>query len=173
MIQIRHGNNFSSCYLYLQETQVKFGQKVKRGQLIGIPDSRWNIPSLMLLEEMNAIDPDKYGVNHNYMTYWDRDGDFEIGKEEQNKRVEKQYQLLQKIADSCTGPEKYTLLMKKHKHGHGVIKWSKIDTFQYVEYAYKKNPEKFSSLKQEQFEKIRKVFYNNQPIILTLPFKKG
>jgi hypothetical protein len=173
MVQIRHGNNFSSCYLYLQEPQVKFGQKVKRGQLIGIPDSRWNIPSLMLLEEMNAIDPDKYGVNHNYMTYWDGVSDFEIGKVEQNRRVEKQNQLLRVIADSCIGAEKYTLLMKKHKHGDRVVKWSKIDTFQYAEYAYKKNAEKFSSLKQKQFEKIKKEFYSNQPIILTLPFKKG
>ena len=107
------------------------------------------------------------------MTYWDGVSDFEIEKVEQNRRVEKQNQLLQEIADSCPGAEKYTLLMKKHKHGDRVLKWSKIDTFQYVEYAYKKNAEKFSSLKQEQFEKIRKEFYSNQPIILTLPFKKG
>jgi len=170
---IRHGNNYASFYLYLQEPQVKFGQKVKRGQLIGFADKRWNVLSLMLLEEGKPIDPDKYGIEHSYMTYWDGASNLEIDKAEQNKRLEKQRQLLQEVADSCTGPEKYTLLMKKHPHGERFQKWSKIDTFQYVEYAYRKNPEKFLSLKREQFEKIRKEFYSNQPIILTLPFKKG
>ena len=170
---IRHGNNYESFYLYLQEPQVKFGQKVKRGQLIGFPDSRWNVPSFLLTEELKPVDPDKYGIEHSYMTYWDGASNLEIDKAEQNKRLEKQRQLLQEVADSCTGPEKYTLLMKKHPHGERFQKWSKIDTFQYVEYAYRKNPEKFLSLKREQFEKIRKEFYSNQPIILTLPFKKG
>ena len=173
MVRMHHGVNYVSNYLYIDKLKVKFGQKVKRGQLIGFPDKRWNVLGLMLQEERKPIDSDKYGINHSYMSYWDGKSALEFDKAAQEKKLEKQRQLLQEVADSCTGPEKYTLLMKKHPHGERFQKGSKIDTFQYAEYAYKKNAEKFSSLKKEQFERIRKEFYSNQPIILTLPFKKG
>jgi len=173
MAVMRHGNNYGSCYLHLQQPEVKFGQKVERGQIIGLPDDRWNIPSLMLFERMNAIDPDNYGINHSFMTYWDGVTDLDIDKEEQNKRLEQQRQILQNIANLCSGPEKYTLLMMKHKHGNRFRKWSKIEIFRYIEYLYRKNPNKFFSLTKDQLEKMKKEFYDNQPIILTLPFKKG
>jgi hypothetical protein len=70
------------------------------------------------------------------------------------------------------GPEKYTLLRKKHK-GMFQYRWSNIEKFRYIEYLYQKKPETFPSLTKEQFEEMRKEFYSNQPIILTLPFKKG
>lgn len=173
MVEIRHGHYYTSNFFYLQKPRVKFGEKVKRGQLIGFPDKRWNVLSLILLEERKPIGPDKYGIKHSHMSYWDGKSALEFDKTEQEKRLEKQKQLLQEVADSCSGADKYTLLMKKHPHGERFLKWSKIETFQYIEYAYKKNPEKFSSLKKEQFENIRKEFYSNQPIILSLPFKKG
>ena len=172
-VRIQHGNNYSSWYLHLRQPEVKFGQKIERGQRIGFPDERWNIPSLMLPERINAIDPDNYGINHSFMTYWDGLTNLDIDKEEQNKRIENQRRILQEIAGLCSGSEKYTLLMMKHKRGDRVLKWSAIETFRYMEHLYKKNPQKFSSLTKDQLEKMKKEFYDNQPIILTLPFKKG
>lgn len=173
LVRIRHGDNYTSCYLHLEQPKVRFGQEVERGQRIGVPVWPWNIPTLMLLEQANAIDPDKYGINHSFMTYWDGVTDFEIGKKEQEKRVEKQAQLLRKIVGLCSGPEKYTLLMKKHKHGDRVIRWSKIEIFRYIEHVYQENPQKFPSLTKGQLKEMRKEIYDNQPIILTLPFEKG
>lgn len=172
MVRIRHGNKYSSCYLHLRQPEVKFGQKIERGQRIGFPDERWNIPSLILLKVANGIDPDNYGINHSFMTYWDGLTNLDIDKEEQNKRIENQRRILQEIAGLCSGSEKYTLLMMKHKRGDRSLKWSAIETFRYIEHLYKKNPQEFSSLTKDQVEKMRKRFYENQPIILTLPFEK-
>ena len=70
------------------------------------------------------------------------------------------------------GPEKYTLLSKKHK-AVKLFKWSNIEKFRYIEYLQQNKPETFPSLTKEQFSEMKKEFYYNQPIILTLPFKKG
>ncbi len=173
LVRVTHGNNYLSFYLHLKTPEVKFGQKMKRGQIIGYPDERWNMPRLSLdAEQEDTIDPNYFGKDHGFMDYWDGATDLEIGKDEQNKRVEKQIQILNKIAGMVEGPEKYTLLRKKHE-GVVLYKWSNIEKFRYIEYLHQNKPETFPSLTKEQFEEMRKEFYGNQPIILTLPFKKG
>jgi len=171
-VQIKHGSNFASVYLHLKQPKVKFGQKVERGQIIGHPDERWNMPRLWLIEIWELTDPNNYGVNHSFMTYWDGSTDLAIGKEEQNKRYEKQQQILNNIGGMAEGSEKYSLLKKKHK-GLWPYKWSNIEKFRYIEYVYQNKPDTFPSLTKEQFLEMKKEFYANQPIILTLPFKKG
>jgi hypothetical protein len=174
LVRITHGNNCGSFYLHLRQPEVKFGQEIKRGQIIGYPDERWNMPRLALysLGAEDMADPNNYGIDHGFMTYWDGAANLEIGMDEQNKRFETQQKLLYKIADMVEGPEKYTLLKKSHK---GVVqyRWSMIEKFRCVEYKYRNEPETFPSLTKEQFKEMRKEFYRNQPIILTLPFKKG
>jgi hypothetical protein len=171
MIRVSHGTGYKSFYLHLKKPEVKPLQKVKRGQIIGYPDERWNMPRLVFING-DATDPNNYGLGHDFMTYWDGNTDLDIGKEEQNKRYEIQQQIPNKIAGMVEGPEKYTLLRKKHK-GMFQYRWSNIEKFRYIEYLYQKKPETFPSLTKEQFEEMRKEFYSNQPIILTLPFKKG
>ncbi len=171
LVRVVHGTGYKSFYLHLKKPEVKSLQKVKRGQTIGYPDEKWNMPRLVFIDG-DATDPNNYGIGHGFMTYWDGSTDLDIGKEEQNKRYEIQQQILNKIAGMVEGPEKYTLLRKKHK-GMFQYRWSNIEKFRYIEYLYQKKPETFPSLTKEQFEKMRKEFYSNQPIILTLPFKKG
>jgi hypothetical protein len=170
-VTVTHGNN-QSRYLHIKEPEVKFGQKIKRGQIIGYPDERWNMPRLVFIDYYDQSDPNNYGVNHSFMTYWDGSTELDIGKAEQNKRVEKQSQILNNIAGMVEGPEKYTLLRKKHK-GKFLCKWSPIEKFRYIEYLLHNKPETFPSLTKEQFGEMKKEFYSNQPIILSLPFKKG
>ena len=43
MVQITHGRDYRSCYFHLKQLDVKFADKVERGQTIGFPDDRWNI----------------------------------------------------------------------------------------------------------------------------------
>lgn len=171
-VTVTHGNNYRSLYLHLKKPEVKFGQKLKRGQIIGHPDGRWNMPRLVFRDYYDQCDPNNYGMNHSYMNYWDGSTNLDIGKEEQNKRFELQQQILNNIAGMTEGPEKYTLLRKQHK-GKFPCKWSPIEKFRYIDYLRQNTPETFPTLTKEQFGEMKKEFYSNQPIILTLPFKKG
>lgn len=175
MVQITHGRDYRSCYYHLKQLDVKFADKVERGQRIGFPDERWNIARLLFMEgRANAMDPDYFGTNHSFMTYWDGFTDLDISKEEQDKKLEHQKQLVYKLAGLYSGPEEYTLLRKKHRSKDGTIfNWSTIEKFRYIEYLQQNKPETFPSLTKEQFGLMKKEFYSNQPIILTLPFTKG
>ena len=55
-------------------------------ELIGYPDERWNMPRLVFIDG-DESDPNNYGMNHGFMSYWDGSTDLDIGKEEQNKRL--------------------------------------------------------------------------------------
>ena len=171
LVKVSHGTGYKSYYLHLKKPQLRSLQKIKRGQIIGYPDDRWNMPRLVFIDG-DESDPNNYGMNYSFMTYWDGSTDLDIGKEERNKMYEIQQQILNKVAGMAEGPEKYTLLRKKHK-GMFQYRWSKIEKFRYIEYVYQNKPETFPSLTKEQFSEVKKEFYRNQPIILTLPFKKG
>ncbi|MGD8230294.1 MAG: M23 family metallopeptidase [Desulfobacteraceae bacterium] len=171
LVKVSHGAGYKSFCLHLKKPEVRSLQKVKRGEIIGYPDERWNMPRLVF-EDGDQSDPNNYGVNHSFMNYWDGSTDLDIGKEEKNKRYEIQNQILNKIAGMVEGPEKYTLLRKKHK-GMFQYRWSSIEKFRYTDYLLHNKPETFPSLTKEQFGEMKKEFYSNQPIILTLPFKKG
>ena len=162
-IKVKHGLNYTSYYLHLKTPEVKFGQKIKRGQIIGHPDERWNMPRLVFSEVGEQSDPNNFGVKYGFMSYWDGSTDLDIGKEEQNKRYEKQRRILYTVAGMAEGREKYTLLRKKHK-GMFPYKWSNIEKFRYIEYLYHNKPETFPSLTKEQFREMKKEFYSNQPI---------
>jgi hypothetical protein len=66
----------------------------------------------------------------------------------------------------------YTLLAKKHKYRDKIFKWSLVEEFRYLEYLYQTDPKLFLSVPKEEFELVKKEFYENQPIILTSPLKK-
>jgi len=173
-VNITHGTNFISHSGHLKKPEVKFGQKINRGERLGLPDERWNLPRLVFFSEWaTASDPDNFGINHSFMTYWDGATDLEVDKDEQNQRLEIQKKILNKFGEMVKGPEEYTLLSKKHKGKNQLYKWTTIEKFRYIEYLIQNKPETFPSLKNEQFSEMKKEFYSNQPIILTLPFKRG
>jgi len=171
LVRAVHGN-IESMYSHLTMPEVKFSQKIKRGEIIGYPDERWNMPRLNFAIEFLITDPNNYGIDNSFMTYWDGATDLEIGKDEQNQRLEIQQKILNKFGEMVEGPEKYDLYRKKHK-GIMLYKWSRIEKFRYTEYLVQNKPETFPSLTKEQFSEMKKEFYSKQPIILTLPFKKG
>jgi len=173
-VSVTHGSNYTSYYCHLKKPEVKFGQKIKRGERLGFPDENWNLPRLGFNNEMgNPADPNNFGIKHGFMTDWDGVTDLEISNEEQNKKFKTQIDILNKIAEMVEGPEKYSLLRKKHKGKDQIYKWSSIEKFRYIEYLIQNKPETFPSLTKEQFSEMKKEFYSNQPIVLTLPFKKG
>lgn len=176
-VKVTQGANYISWYCHLKKPEVKFGQKISRGERLGLPDERWNCPRLLFLTGYGgygtASDPNNFGINYGFMTYWDGATDLEIYKEEQNKRYETQTDILNKIAGMVEGPEKYDLLRKKHKGKDQLYQWTPIEKFRYIEYLIQNKPETFPSLTKEQFGEMKTKFYSNQPIVLTLPFKKG
>ena len=87
-VTVTHGNNYRSLYLHLKKPEVKFGQKLKREQIIGYPDERWNMPRLVFMDNDDPCDPNNYGMNHSYMNYWDGSTDLHISKEEQRERFQ-------------------------------------------------------------------------------------
>ena len=171
-VRIVTGSYYSSHYLHLKTPDVTFGQKVNRGQIIGYPDKKWNMPRLVINELGDQIDPNNYGVDHRHMNFWDGNTDLEVEIDEQNKKWETQQHILIKFAGMVAGPEKYTLLKKVHKGMHS-NKWAPVEKFRYIEYLHQNKPETFPSLTKEQFAEMKNEFYRNQPIFLTLPFKKG
>jgi len=171
LVEVSHGTGYKSFYLHLKKPELTSLQKVKRGQIIGYADERWNMPRLLFIDG-DGSDPNNYGMNYSFMNYWDGSIDLDIGKEERNKRYEIQQQILNKFAGMAEGPEKYSFLKKKH-NGMFPYRWSKIEKFRYIEYVYQNKPETFPSLTKEQFLEMKKEFYSNQPIILTLPFNKS
>ena len=68
-VTVTHGNNYKSFYFHLNKPEVKFGQKLKREQIIGYPDERWNMPRLVFMDNDDPCDPNNYGMNHSYMNY--------------------------------------------------------------------------------------------------------
>lgn len=173
-VKVAHGPDFVSLSCHLKKPEVKFGQKINRGERLGLPDERWNLPRLLFFSEWaTSSDPDNFGINHSFMTYWDGATDMEADKDEQNQRLEIQKKILNKFGEMVKGPEEYTLLSKKHKGKDQLYKWTLIEKFRYIEYLIENKPETFPSLKKEQFSEMKKEFYSNQPIILTLPFMRG
>ena len=51
--------------------------------------------------------------------------------------------------------------------------WDLAEHFKYLETLYEINPNLFPSISRDHYKAIKKEFYDNQPIILTLPFVKG
>ncbi len=171
-VRVVTGSNYSSHYLHLKTPEVTFGQNINRGQIIGYPDKKWNMPRLVINEVGDQVDPNNYGVDHRHMNFWDGNTDLEVEIDEQNKKWETQQHILIKFAGMVAGPEKYTLLKKVHK-GMQSNKWAPVEKFRYIEYLHQNKPETFPSLTKEQFAEMKNEFYRNQPIFLTLPFKKG
>jgi len=82
--------------------------------------------------------------------------------------------LLNKLNENRTEWGKGLLDKLSHnKGGYKPSKWSTVEKFRFFETLYDMHPQQFPNLSKEEFEARRKEFYQNQPIILTLPLKKG
>ena len=132
----------------------------------------------MLKEGSNWVDPDNYGYNHGYMDYGNGPLDIEEEIMSNPKLMEekatKQTDILNRFDKSRMGWDKDVLIDKYHTKGvNRACTWSTVEKFRYLEELYKVNPRLFPNLSKDQFESMKKEFYDNQPIILTLPFVKG
>lgn len=176
------------CYDHVAEPKVKIAQNVQRGDLIaaGVSDYRFDGSigrpayfKIMLYDIENIEDPDNYGINHSYMNYLDQIIEPDIQKS--GERGGKQHKLFSVIINSFkprvdSKGKKINPLSILHNMSHresgyyNTYYWSNIEKFRFLEFIYNKNPSDFSMSKND-FQRIKKDFYDNQPIILTLPFR--
>ena len=172
---------FMHFYAHLSEPAVKVGQKVNRGDPVaGVPPIYANLAKLMLTEGRtgplgNWVDPDNYGNNHTYMSYWDGNRTLEINNP--SERNKKQNEILSKFTDSYEGQD-IEKIKDLNLTFHAILRqnlclWSTVEKFRFFETLYEMHPYQFPNVNKEEFETMRKEFYENQPIVLTLPFRKG
>ena len=184
-IEINHpvGGPFSpspylSNFSHISEPYVKGLQEVKRGQPIcAVPSEHRENAKLIFREWGNHVDPDNYGPHYSYMQY-------DSPPIEQDKAtplvmdnmLREQSRLVSRLDNLRKDWERTKTLLNSlwhNEHGYKPSQWSVVEKFRFFETLYEMHPYQFPTLVKEEFETIRKEFYENQPIILTLPFKKG
>jgi biotin carboxyl carrier protein len=175
-IGIRHSPEYESRLNHVAGLLVKTGDKVERNQPICIVPAIYSkFAKLMLIESAERIDPDDYGPNHSYMNYFTEPLaiDAENGKNENlvAYRESRQTEIILDLEGFRIGRETDSVFQKWYnKGGYKPTKWSKARQFKYLETLYEVRPQLFPGITQKEFEAIKKEFYANQPIILTLPF---
>ena len=173
VVSINHGI-ISTHYIHMKKgssRHLKYGQKVKRGDIIGRAD---NTPSLYVKfylqrHQFPKEDPDNYGRAMGYMNYWDGQSNLDLEPNEINKRADMQLRLIFKFADLYDGPDSNKIPVSlTHKGGDS---WSFIEIFKLMKFIYDRHPEYFRGKKKDIDILIAEI-YRNQPIILTLPLIK-
>jgi len=171
---------FRSYYAHLDSVvkSVEQGKPVNRGDPIGKVTSYHEIAKLMFVDGLysNFVDPDNWGFKHTYMKYQSDHPSEELEDVNSNlikERQQKQDTILKQMYDLIQdGSIKYP-----HWHPrsiHGKVRWDLVEEVRYLEKLYNLNHvhHLFPTASKEQFESLRKDFYDNQPIILTFPFEK-
>lgn len=156
---------YFSYYAHVENLEVDVGNEPSRGDVIACGGYHYNQAKLMFKEGGNWVNPDNYGLDNSYMDYWNGKTNLEVSHSWD--KLQKQNSLFREFYKLCTGKDISRLLFRAHAKG---TLWSTVEKFRYLEYLRQKHPEYFSATKEE-IDSIRKEFYANQPIILTLPFR--
>jgi hypothetical protein len=172
---------YKSDFDHVGGSLVKVGQAVIRGQPIcHVPMEYQKHVKLVFKEGDTLADPDGYGRNHGYMTYAkgqeELDELFQKNREDYMKITSEKFSKQRKILDQFLESAAQEKIRKTKWHnleGYKPSDWSRIEQFCCLSTLYDMYPTQFPNLTQEEFEAMKKEFYANQPIILTLPFKKG
>ena len=111
-------------------------------------------------------------IVNSYMNYWDGVTELPSGHDSK-KQYGVQLDKVNAFATLCKGKNVSNLSERYHlkQASRGRMSWSLIEQFRYLEHLYRTHPEYFTGT-PDQINSIRKEFYDNQPIVLTLPFKK-
>lgn len=176
MILVDHPDNmhrvYQSAYAHLDDSLVKPYQLVNRGDKIGRVFSYPDTVKLFMKERSLYADPDNYGVHHSFMDHFGFSERPEKTNQVDMKR--NQEQIIDALKDHFVN---YNSLKQKnyftYSHSYYTQNWSNAELIKYFETLYAIQPQQLPKLPKQEFEKIKTEFYANQPIILTLPFKKS
>jgi len=175
-----YDNPYVSYYAHLGKVHVKAGQKVERGALIGSRIVKHDCAKFMLTEGglyTAWVDADKFGPMHSYMEYCT--GPLEIDDQNEENRILTRERLTKQLHITLDFDEHRLSNSQLHladlKHRNSKKRtwgWSMGETFKFLETLYEIRPDQFPTLDREEYESIKKTFYDNQPVILTLPVLK-
>jgi murein DD-endopeptidase MepM/ murein hydrolase activator NlpD len=161
---------FRSRYYHLNSLEISDEIKernnmVNRGELLGYAgdDSTYNTFGFGLTDNGNLVNPDDYGINHGPMDFWDGT-DMEISNPVE--RSINQRWVVKQLLQRYKGSDKNGLLTKVHKSGYyGTVRWSTVECFRYLLNSGQVD------MPAAEMNELAKEFYDNQPVILSLPFK--
>jgi len=178
MVTINHTEDgfFKSYYAHLYKSYIDnddWGAEIKRGQPIGSVRQHHNYAKL-LFSTRSWIDPDNLGPNQSYMAYMsDLNKDFEETPEEEiQKKAQNQEHIREQFFSHLSLKNKHAVHFHESRFRAPSV-WSEVEEFRYLETLYNLKPDLFPSLGNDEFQAMKKEFYDNQPIVLTLPFVKG
>jgi hypothetical protein len=166
-----HSMGVVTRYGHLSKCIVKYGSKVKRGNLV-YEVAYTDTAKLMLKVSGNYADPDNYGAGHSYMNFCNGKNDDET---QPTKKHREQRAILSKIY-SYLSSEAGISLNRLHSRMHVQKKdlwaaWDNIKIFRYFDELYQARLLLFPGLPLEKFAQYKNGFYANQPIVQTLPLK--
>ena len=176
-IRMSHGGDFYTRFYHLKPNSavVTVGQIVERGAVIahtgqGIPfKTNMNFNG-------NMGDLDDYGYNMRFMKPWDG-SEVDHNFSEVDERKKMQVKLIDEMRSKYIGPGfkemENTLggIPKVCSHdGDGYFLWTHSIFFKMMEHIYNSHPELYKGTRNENNQLIKDI-YENQPVILTLPFK--
>jgi len=164
---------YKSAYYHLNKVDVAWSDRVERGDIVGYAGDTdtYNVAKLCLRAFGNLVNPDNYGPGYNHMQYWDGDNSLEI--RDGWERYLNQCRIMGNLLECYLGKDRKKINVAEHSDGYyGTCNWSLFEKFTYLEHKFEGKPNLFPNLRKHHFELMKKEFYNNQPIVLTLPFKK-
>jgi hypothetical protein len=157
---------------------VSSGQKVNRGDEIGIITSHADHAKVVFFEDGNKVDPDNYGPKHSYLEY--EDGPTELdqmnmdNKNLIDEKASKQRKILSDFDRQRLNWLEHFLSDLWHKKtGFQACQYSTVEKFRYLDCLYGFKPDLFPTLTKEQADFYREEFYSNQPIVFSLPWMEG
>jgi hypothetical protein len=166
-----YSDAFETYYAHLGKVFVKWGQEVRRGDLIGSPD-HLGYPKLLLKIYNNWENPDNWGPNHSRMVDRDEFTQTEKNTVSMKQKYENQYQIIKNLY-TAIGVSEYDWSIRSHNKNRrwdAIARWSLVEHMRYLECLYETEPEKFTGLSSDNFYLKRDEFYKNQSLVLTIPF---
>ena len=105
------------------------------------------------------------------MEYWD--GKTILDILDTNDKEAKQRLLIEELSSYAPQINLRFLKAKEHRRLHEgkLCLYDDVEIFRYLAELYEARPQLFPNLLKDKFSEIKKEFYTNQPIILTLPLK--
>jgi hypothetical protein len=181
-VQMKHAGPYESNFSHVGELVCKEGSHVKRGDPIcKVPLIYAHIAKLIFWDGTNFADPDNYGKGHSFMTYGEDYSPIDESLPfpgrtpyELAQRVMRQQDIVDRIDERRRSRPRDPLSNKWHnKGGYKETQWSYVEKFRYLCTMYELFPQEFPTLPNVEFDALKKDFYVNQPIVLTLPFRKA
>lgn len=181
-----HGDGIQTSFIHMKpggsaitEMFSNSNAVFKRGERIGYGSSNFK----MKMYRQGIIgDMDHYGQNMGFLDYWDGEIDLDYSSWDIFEKNRKQANLIYELIKKYNGPgseqlqdvdttTKIPKALVHSRNNYKKIPWEHAMVIKMLKFMYDNQPGSFNGTKKENDYLIAEI-YKNQPVILTLPFKK-